>query len=194
MKFQCSLDDEQFSSCGEGVIGQWTGVNVPHGRHNFTVKGTDSIGNIVEAEVKGWYVDAIPPVITFNNPPSKTSGSAQFTWRSSEQADFNCSFDGGPYKTCGNGAAGQWSKNNLPDGIHRLSVRGKDTVENVGREATHIWTVGKIFTISSSLLNLIISYLGISIACRRAKIFTRKAVYITECYVLCRWSQPTSPK
>lgn len=158
MNFQCSLDDERFRSCGEGVSGQWIGVNIPHGRHNFTVKGTDSIGNIVQAEVRGWYVDAEPPTITFNNPPSRTGGSPHFSWQSSEQAYFECSLDIGPYENCSNGTTGQWSKNNLQDGSHRLSVRGKDTVGNVGRETAHIWIVGKIFITACSLLYLNITY------------------------------------
>ena len=83
-------------------------------------------------------------MITFDNPPTTTDGSPQFTWRSSEQADFECSLDSGPYENCGSGISGRWSKNNLGHGSHRLSVRGKDTVENVGRERIHIWTVGKI--------------------------------------------------
>ena len=145
MKFQCSLDDGRFERCGEGVTGQWTGRNIPHGRHNFKVTGTDNIGNVVEAEVRGWYVDAVPPVITFDNPPTTTNGSPELTWRSSEQANFECSFDGGRFESCRSGMNGRWSKQNVPDGTHSLLVRGTDNLGNVGRSTKHSWIIGKIF-------------------------------------------------
>ena len=87
--------------------------------------------------------DSVPPVITFINPSRRTNGSPQFTWRSSEQADFECSLDRGPYERCGSGVNGRWSKDNIRDGSHVLSVRGKDTVDNVGSPTTHSWVVGK---------------------------------------------------
>ena len=89
-------------------------------------------------------LDAVVPVITFINPSPKTDGSPEFTWRSSEQATFECSLDRGPYEDCGSGMNGRWSKDNVRDGRHILSVRGKDTVENLGRTTSHSWTVGKM--------------------------------------------------
>ena len=88
-------------------------------------------------------LDTDPPVVTFTNPPTKTSGSPELAWRSSEQATFECSLDRRPYENCGSGMSGRWSKDNVRDGPHVLSVRGKDTVENLGRTASHTWTVGK---------------------------------------------------
>ncbi len=161
MQFECSLDDKQFKPCGEGLTGQWTGTNVPDGRHNFKVKGTDSNGNEVEAEVRGWIVDAVPPVITYIRPPTKTNGSPEITWRSSEQATFECSLDGGPYENCGNGLNGRWFKNNVRGGSRVLSVRGRDTVGNLGRSRSHTWTVGKLFFIMSlmSSCNILIRWI-----------------------------------
>ena len=87
--------------------------------------------------------DGDAPIITFINPPQKTNGSPQFTWSSSEQAQFTCSLDNGPYKPCGSGMNGRWSENNVGDGPHVLSVRGEDSVGNLGRPTTHSWRVGK---------------------------------------------------
>ena len=143
MRFECSLDGQQFTSCGEGLTGQWTGTNVKHGRHNFKVRGTDSKGNVVEAEVIGWLADTIPPVITFTNAPDKTNTSPLLTWQSSEQATFQCSLDNGPYVNCGSGVRGQWrSQRNLRAGEHTFSVRGTDLAGNTGRETSHTWIVG----------------------------------------------------
>ena len=88
---------------------------------------------------------AFGPVITFNNPSSTTGSSPEFTWRSSEQANFECSFDGGRFESCRSGMNGRWSKQNVPDGSHSLLVRGTDNLGNVGRSTKHSWIIGKIF-------------------------------------------------
>ena len=142
MEFECSLDDRRITSCGEGLTGQWTGTNVQHGRHNFKVKGTDNKGNIVEAEVRGWMVDAISPTITFTDAPGKTNNLPQLTWRSSEEATFECKLDNEPYKGCGSGVNGEWSQKIDREGRHVLYVRGRDAVGNTGPSSTHSWTVG----------------------------------------------------
>jgi hypothetical protein len=87
--------------------------------------------------------DAIGPVLTFTNPSDTSSSSPMFTWRSSEQANFECSFDGRRFENCGSGITGRWSENNVRDGSHVLSIRGRDSVGNLGRTTTHDWIVGK---------------------------------------------------
>ena len=144
MTFECSLDNGRYTSCGRGQSGQWVGANVQHGQHSFKVKGTDIIGNTVEAEVRGWMVDAIPPIITYTSSPTKTNSSPEITWISSEQAEFECRIDNQPYTKCGQEMNGRWTEDNLSDGIHRLYVRGRDAVGNLGREFVHTWTVGTI--------------------------------------------------
>jgi hypothetical protein len=84
----------------------------------------------------------MPPVITFVSPPSKTDSSPAFTWRSTEEAVFECSFDGRSYGDCGTGTNGQWRRDNVRDGRHTLLVRGRDTVGNLGRPTSLSWDVG----------------------------------------------------
>jgi hypothetical protein len=74
-----------------------------------------------------------------------TSSSPEFTWTSSERANFECSFDGGRFENCGSGGNGEWKEDNVRDGNHVLSVRGRDAVGNLGRTTTHTWIVGKSF-------------------------------------------------
>lgn len=143
MTFVCSLDNERYIPCGEGKAGHWIGYNVPDGSHSFKVNGTDSAGNVVIAEVSGWIVDTVIPIITFVDASEETNGSPTITWRSSEQTDFYCSLNGGPYVTCGKGIFGRWSGDNIRDGRHRLFVRGKDAADNVGSNS-HTWIVGKV--------------------------------------------------
>lgn len=90
------------------------------------------------------FADSVPPVIRFVNAPSVTNNNPRFTWSSSEQAVFECSFNGEEYETCGNGLEGNWSKNNVRNGRYVLLVRGRDSAGNLGRRTTHTWTVGKI--------------------------------------------------
>ena len=142
MIFECSLDNERFRNCGQGKTGEWTGNNIPDGLHNFKVKATDSYGNLMEAGIRGWIVDTIPPVITFTNAPEKTNGSPVLTWRSSEQAEFDCKLDDGRYENCGNGTTGRWSESNVRDGRRRLSVIARDSAGNLDT-ASHTWTVGR---------------------------------------------------
>ena len=142
MMFECTLDNERFRNCGQGQTGEWTGNNVPDGLHNFKVRATDGDGNVVEAEIRGWIVDTIPPVLTFTNAAEKTNDSPVLTWRSSEQAKFECKLDDRPYENCGEGINGRWSKNNVPHGRHRLSVRGRDSAGNLGT-TSYTWFVGK---------------------------------------------------
>jgi hypothetical protein len=94
--------------------------------------------------------DVTPPVVTFINPPRKTNNAPQLSWRASEMATFECSLNQGPYVSCG-GEVLAWSKNNLRDGNYDLSVRGKDTVGNVGRAYVISWVVGKCYNTRFSL-------------------------------------------
>jgi hypothetical protein len=153
MTFRCSLDGGTYRSCGRGLTGTWTGNNVPDGQHSLKIRATDPSGNVVEAEISGWIVDTVSPTITFSDDPAKTSGSPMITWRSSEQAEFECSLDGGRYEKCGSGMNGVWSKDNVGDGRHTLSVRGIDSAGNSGTPARHNWDVGMFLMICFDVLD-----------------------------------------
>ena len=151
MTFECSLDGEMYKPCGRGRIGTWTGNNVPDGQHSLKIKATDDAGNVVEAEIRGWIVDSVAPTITFVDNPAKTSGSPFITWRSSEQADFECLLDSGQYENCSSGMNGLWSKNDVKDGPHVLFVRGTDPAGNLGGPVSHRWIVGMFLIICFNL-------------------------------------------
>ena len=90
------------------------------------------------------FTDTVQPVITFTDAPSVTNKNPRFSWRSTEYATFECSFDGRRYENCGEGKAGFWAKSNVGDGGHVLLVRGRDLAGNLGTSIPHRWTVGKI--------------------------------------------------
>ena len=142
--FLCSLDNQLFRSCGQGLTGQWTSRNIiPDGRHTFKLRGTDNRGNTVDITVDNWLIDTVPPTITFNDPPARTTSFPSISWQSTESAVFECSLDNGRYENCSSGRTGTWNGNDLRDGRHYLSVRGRDSAGNIGRIVTHQFDVGK---------------------------------------------------
>ena len=103
-------------------------------------------------QFKFFIVDNTVPVITFLTSNDPTNTRPQIRWTSSEVASFECSLDGQNYQECGNGFSGFWTGNNIPDGKHTFSVRGRDKNGNVGNPAKFEWSVGK----HSSILFLIL--------------------------------------
>ena len=94
--------------------------------------------------IKCFHLDTSLPVITFDKPdPKKPEKDLSVTWKSSEDADFECALDSPfDYKKCGNGKTGAFQKDDLPDGEHKLYVRGKDDVGNVGKPSVYTVTTG----------------------------------------------------
>ena len=82
-------------------------------------------------------------MIVFSPLPDQSNASPRITWRSTEDARFECSLDNGAYEDCGNGEIGTWIGRNLPHGNHVISVRGRDKNGNVGEPTKHTWNVGK---------------------------------------------------
>ena len=83
------------------------------------------------------------PTITFQTQTDKTDSKPRVSWISSENADFECSLDGGDFEKCGSGFSGLWTGKNIPDGNHVFSVRGRDKNGNLGESTEFEWTVGK---------------------------------------------------
>lgn len=54
--FVCSLDEGVFKLCGRGVTGTWDGQNLRDGRHVFSVRGEDDVGNLGRKFAHSWIV------------------------------------------------------------------------------------------------------------------------------------------
>ncbi len=91
-----------------------------------------------------FFADTSRPVITFDKPdPTTPQTDLGVTWKSSEDAEFECALDNpNQYEPCGRGRTGGFQRDNLPDGRHRLYVRGKDDVGNVGLPSVYTITTG----------------------------------------------------
>lgn len=84
-------------------------------------------------------------MITFDKPdPTNPEKDLAVTWKSSENAEFECALDDPTqYEDCGKGNTGGFQKDDLPDGQHKLYVRGKDDVGNVGEPSIYTVATGR---------------------------------------------------
>lgn len=126
--FECKLDAGGWQSCASPQT--YTGVT--DGQHTFSVRETDTAGN-VEALPPSyqWTVDRTPPETTITSGPPATSEntSPSFTYASSETgASFECRLDGGAYSSCS--ATGTISYSGLSVGSHVFFVRATDPIGN----------------------------------------------------------------
>ena len=229
-QFTCSLDNGPYKPCGSGMNGRWDKNNVGNGLHILSVRGEDGVGNVGRPTTHSWRVgkftlfpsnyfapnevcqryntttfnmlDAVAPTITFIDPAATTGRSPEFSWRSSEQATFECSFDGGSYEDCGRGTNGKWTEDNVDAGSHFLTVRGTDVVGNLGGTTTHTWIVGK--SMSSNQYNrynvfiillyyvLIIVYNSLIIEIIKPAITFIQPSAVTNHYPTLKWSSTTN--
>lgn len=85
-------------------------------------------------------------MITFDKPnPSTPQRDLGVTWKSSEDSEFECALDDPTeYEACGKGKTGAFQRDDLPDGKHKLYVRGIDEVGNVGQPSVYTVTTGKV--------------------------------------------------
>lgn len=88
-----------------------------------------------------WYLDYTAPRIRITSQPDSSSPSPTIGWSSTEDVEFECSFDDGEFFDCGDGTTGSWTGKNVPDGPHAFVIQGKDKVGNTGR-FTYSWSKG----------------------------------------------------
>jgi hypothetical protein len=97
------------------------------GQHTFTVRATDSAGNVGPVASRTWRVDVTGPVITITqtggivNPPT-------FSFTSSEPAALLCAFDAQPLRDCATLSTATLTRFTN----HTIRVQGTDAFGNVG--------------------------------------------------------------
>lgn len=138
--YTCRVDSTEFS-CGQSH----TTTTLFDGAHSFSVRSTDSSGNISAWSTRSFTVDTTPPVTTIAGGPANGSAtqsrSATFTLSALDAALFTCQLNGAPLM-CG---AGPLMLSGLVDGSYTLSVRATDGVGNQESSAkTRTWTVDNV--------------------------------------------------
>ena len=122
--FQCSLDGAKLSGCTSPRA--YTGLG--DGSHTFAVRAT-AAGKTGPKTQYTWVVDTVTPdtAITSAPPASSTSGSAGFTFSSTEDGStFVCRLDEGGIAPCTSPKAYA----GLGDGNHTFRVQAVDAAGN----------------------------------------------------------------
>lgn len=133
--FRCSLDGAIESACSSPHS-----FTVSSGAHVYEVWAIDVAGNIGLRASYSWTVDTTPPNVSITSGPSGfvVSDNASFEFTSSDtSATFECKLDGLEYAAC----SSPKNYSGLTPGQHTFSVRGIDTLGNIGTPASRSWTV-----------------------------------------------------
>ncbi len=131
---QCKLDTGAFAACTSPR--SYPGLG--DGLHTFTVQSADALGNTGSAAFS-WTIDATGPIVTLDSvPPAKWPVNYfDFQWHANETATYECLLNGAAFTPCTPGAAVTASAYGTQQ---TFSVRGKDSLGNVGAFAVATWT------------------------------------------------------
>jgi hypothetical protein len=144
--FQCQLDGAGFTSC----TSPQNFTVLSQGAHNFQVQATDLAGNVDLTPASfTWTIDTIAPdtTITANPTNPTTSGSASFSFTSTEPGSFQCQLDGASFIAC----TSQQSYTGLAQGSHTFQVQATDLAGNIDpTPASYTWTYTPVSSFPSS--------------------------------------------
>ncbi|MBX3019337.1 MAG: hypothetical protein KF767_15735 [Bdellovibrionaceae bacterium] len=141
-KYECSVNGGAFAACSSPVT-----ANFPEGDNKYAVRVYDRAGNVSNPATYEWEIDKTAPSVQITkNPPAFSKdpiGNFEFTGK-----------DGGMTITkfeCRIGSSSAWTSCNsphdtvsLPDGTHRLEVRGYDRANNPSSPANYEWTIDTV--------------------------------------------------
>jgi hypothetical protein len=134
--FECRLDGGSFDSCTSPKLYN----NLGNGAHTFAVRAA-SLGNVGIATTYKWTIDTVPPrtAITSTPPALSKSGSANFTFTSSEPASsFSCRLNTAGFTPC----TSPKTYAGLGDGSYTFRVEAVDAAGNADSSAaTYSWTI-----------------------------------------------------
>jgi hypothetical protein len=134
--FECKLD----AGASEPCASPKSYANLADGVHAFTLRATDTAGNVGAAVSYAWTIDTIAPTTTITQKPSSSSStsSASFAFAASETGtSFACRLDNASYSSC----ASPTTYSNLSDGPHTFAVRASDAAGNTGPDIAYGWTI-----------------------------------------------------
>jgi hypothetical protein len=146
--FECALDDRGFEPCSSPATFHALG----DGKHAFSVRARDAVGNLSAAISHAWAIDTTAPETTLASAPKSgtTATTATLTFSASENGSFECRLDGAPFALC----VSPKGYTGLREGDHRFEVRAIDAAGNAdATPALHAWKIqAPLRTTSSSAL------------------------------------------
>lgn len=134
-RFECRLDDGSFEECvsPQNVVGP-----LATGAHVFAVRAADLAGNVGEAAIHEWTIEAGegPRAVILDGPDELTNQTeARFTIDAPGATRLECSLDGGDAEECRALAVFE-----VDEGEHTFEVRGF-AGDTPGPPARYRWTV-----------------------------------------------------
>jgi hypothetical protein len=137
--FECSLDGAAFTACASpqayGGLGD--------GAHRFSVRATDTAGNLAGPASRDFSIDATAPETTIDSGPSKVKfgRSATLTFSATEAGStFQCALDGRFFARCASPLVVQRPRS----GVHTVEVYATDALGNADpTSAVKTYTVKK---------------------------------------------------
>ena len=146
--FECKLDGAEFAPCSS----PHTYAELTDDGHTFTVRATDTAGNLSAPTSFGWTIDTAAPTATITGRPSDPTkvATATFTFSASEgNSSFSCRLDGGAFESC----ASPKNYSALGDGPHSFEVNATDQAGNTGGVDAFAWTVDTVAPTTSITSN-----------------------------------------
>ena len=138
-EYSCKLDAGAFSTCSSPV----SYSSLSEGSHTFSLRVSDTAGNISAVSTYTWTVDGTPPTVIIGTKPTSinnlTSGSISFSATDAlgSVSSYQCSLDGATASACTSPLA----LSSLAAGGHSFSVTAVDNSGNASTAATHNWIV-----------------------------------------------------
>ncbi len=135
--FSCAIDSTTLLNCAGGMKSY---TLLAGGAHVFRIRATDAAGNGGATITRSWTVDAVGPIVSFDELPGDESGkNGTITFDANETATFMCRLDTGSFGACSSSAGYTFS--DLSAGTHTLTVRATDAHGNQGADASYSWIV-----------------------------------------------------
>ncbi|MBO9532775.1 MAG: hypothetical protein J7513_07370 [Solirubrobacteraceae bacterium] len=142
---ECDIDGAGWEPCTSPIALD----GLADGPHGIVVRATDGAGNVESPGASAeWVTDTVNPdtVLNLRPPATQTAADATFTFSGDDGddgvgvAEFQCSFDQGPWAPCTSPAV----YSGLPDGVHWFEVRARDRAGNADPTTElYGWTVDR---------------------------------------------------
>ena len=131
--YQCNRDGAGFNPCNSPED-----YTVGEGTHSFSVRATDSLGNVGPVVTRNWTVITTGPTTSITVGPSGTTNqtAVHFEFSAAGAVSYECNRDGAGFNPCSSP-----DEYTVGSGAHSFSVRATDGLGNTGPPTARNWTV-----------------------------------------------------
>ncbi|MBO9666462.1 MAG: hypothetical protein J7501_06570 [Bdellovibrio sp.] len=137
--FDCKIDNGAYVACSNPK--SYSGL--AEGDHTFSVRSTDTAGNVSTDATMTWHIDLTPPVLTLAGTPNAVTNqlTATFSLTATDSggagvAGYRCQMDSGTWAGCSSPYVSV-----LSAGTHTLRAQALDVAGNVSSIQSYSWTI-----------------------------------------------------